>query len=201
MSRTPLLLVATRNRGKLRELSALLAEAHVDLRGLDAYPDAPVVEESGVTYLANAEMKARALARHANLPALADDSGLEVDALAGAPGVRSARFAGAQASDADNIALLLERMRGVPPTQRTARFRAVLAVAHPNGSGVFAEGLCEGLIGQTATGSAGFGYDPVFYYPPLSLTFAEIDAETKNRISHRAQACRRLVPLLRALLD
>lgn len=203
MNRARVLLVATRNRAKLRELTALLVDGHsgFGLRGLDAFPDAPIVEESGATYLANAELKAHALARHANLPALADDSGLEVDALHGAPGVRSARFAGEHASDADNIALLLDRLRGVPLPQRTARFRALIAIVHPNGIGVFAEGTCEGVIAEATTGSGGFGYDPIFYYPPLARTFAEIDAATKNRISHRAQACQRLAPLLRAILD
>lgn len=199
MSRGPVLLVATGNRGKLRELEALLTG--VELRGLDQVPDAPVVEETGLTYLANAELKARALARHANLPALADDSGLEVDALDGAPGIRSARFAGPRASDADNVALLLKRLHGVPPQQRTARFRAVIVVAHPNGSGVFAEGTCDGIITESPSGSAGFGYDPIFYYPPLESTFAQLAAKEKNRISHRARACQRLAPLLRALLD
>lgn len=200
MIHRPVLVVATRNRGKLRELAALLAPAAIELRGIDAFPGAPVVDEIGDTYRANAEAKARALARHTNLPTLADDSGLEVDALQGAPGVRSARFAGANASDADNLALLLERLRGVPAAQRSARFRAVLAVARPDGTGVFTEGTCEGLIAESTSGTSGFGYDPVFVYPPLSRTFAELDAATKNRISHRAQACERLLPLLGALL-
>jgi XTP/dITP diphosphohydrolase len=201
MNRRPVLLVATRNRGKLRELATLLAGTGIALQGLDDVPSAPAVDETGLTYLANAELKARALARHAHLPALADDSGLEVDALDGAPGIRSARFAGEQASDADNIALLLDRLRGVPPPRRTARFRAVIVVAHPNGSGVFSEGTCEGIIADAPSGGMGFGYDPVFYYPPLQRTFAELAAKAKNRISHRGQACQRLTPLLHALLD
>lgn len=196
MSRGPVLLVATRNRGKLRELRALLPLAGVALRGLDELPDAPAVEETGDSYLANAQLKAHALARHAQLPALADDSGLEVDVLHGAPGVRSARFAGAGASDADNIALLLERLRGVPPAQRSARFRAVIVIAHPDGREISSTGACAGVIAAAPRGTAGFGYDPIFYYPPLARTFAEIDAQTKNRISHRAQALKDLAPRL-----
>lgn len=201
MAQRPTLLVATRNQGKVRELNVLLASTGFELRGLADFPDAPHVAETADTYLGNAELKAQALARYTKLPTLADDSGLEVDALNGAPGVRSARFAGETASDADNIALLLQRLRGVADAQRTARFRAVIVVAHPNGTGVFASGSCDGVITQSPRGAGGFGYDPVFYVPSLSRTFAEIDADTKNRISHRARACASLAPLLRPLLD
>lgn len=200
MSRS-IVVIATRNRGKMRELETLLARAPITWRSLDAFPDAPTVEETGATYFENAALKARTLARFTGLPALADDSGLEVDALDGAPGVRSARFAGVHASDQDNIALLLERLHDVPPERRTARFRALIVVAHPDGREIFAEGTCDGVIIDTARGAHGFGYDPVFFYPPLARTFAEIAPETKDRISHRAQTCRRLEPQLAALLD
>jgi XTP/dITP diphosphohydrolase len=195
------LLVATRNAGKLHELRLLLADADVELRSLDAYPDAPRVDEIADTYLANAAAKALALACYTQLPALADDSGLEVDALDGAPGVRSARFAGSGASDAENLALLLDRLAGVAPSKRSARFRAVIVVARPDGSGVFTEGVCDGLISDTPRGGGGFGYDPVFFYPPLNRTFAEITPDEKNRISHRACACERLLPLLTTLFN
>jgi XTP/dITP diphosphohydrolase len=196
MNRRPVVVIATRNRGKVREIAALLAHAPIELRALDAFPGAPTVEETGATYYDNAALKAHALARFTQLPALADDSGLEVDALGAAPGIRSARFAGDHAADSDNIALLLDRLRGVPPSQRTARFRAVIVVAHPDGREISAEGTCEGLIAEHPCGIDGFGYDPVFYYPPLARTFAEIDAQTKNRISHRTQALRRIGVLL-----
>lgn len=196
MSRRAVVVIATRNRGKVREIEALLAHVPIELRALDAFPGAPTVEETGATYYDNAALKAHAVARFTKLRALADDSGLEVDALGGAPGIRSARFAGDHASDSDNISLLLDRLRDVPPTQRTARFRAVIVVAYPGGEELVAEGICEGLIAEQPSGTGGFGYDPVFYYPPLACTFAEIDAQTKNRISHRAQALQHLAVLL-----
>lgn len=198
-----ILVVATGNPGKRRELSALLALPGWTLRGLDEVPDAPAVVESGATFLANARLKAHALARHTGLPALADDSGLEVDALGGAPGVRSARFAadaGAGSGDAANIALLLARLRDVPAAQRTARFRCAVVVARPDGTELTAEGTCDGVITDAPRGSGGFGYDPVFLHPPLGRTFAELDAEEKDRISHRARAIAALRDRLHAFL-
>jgi XTP/dITP diphosphohydrolase len=196
----PPLVVATRNPGKRREITVLLAGAGVDLRDLRAYPSAPLVLEDHDSYLANAAAKAMALARWTNAPALADDSGLEVDALDGQPGVRSARFAGPFASDAENVDLLLQQLRDVEAPRRGARFRCVLVAARPDGTGVFAEGVCEGTIALAPCGDGGFGYDPVFYCPALQKTLAQLDAEAKNRISHRAQACARLRPLLAAFL-
>jgi len=200
-----ILVVATQNAGKLREYRALLADLGIELRSLSDVGDAPDVAEIGDTYLTNARAKACALAAHCRLPALADDSGLEVDALGGAPGVRSARFASDagralhSSVDAANRALLLERLRGVPDQRRTARFRCVIVVAHPDGRELVAEGSCEGSIVQTPRGSGGFGYDPVFLYPPLQRTFAELTAEEKDRVSHRALAVERLRPLLEIL--
>jgi len=185
----PVLLVATRNRGKVREFGELLAGSGMDLRGLADVAGAPRVVEDGATYLENARAKALAAARFAGLPALADDSGLEVDALEGAPGVRSARFAGPAATDTDNVALLLRRLAGVPAARRTARFRCVIVVARADGRTLHAEGTCEGTIAEGARGMDGFGYDPVFYYPPAGRTFAELPASEKNRVSHRARAC------------
>lgn len=188
------LLIATHNAGKLREYRALLAHLGVELRWLAQVADAPAVDETGNSYLANARAKAQALAAHTGLPALADDSGLEVDALGGAPGVRSARFAadaiqGALPGDERaNLTLLLERLRGVPHERRSARFRCTIVVAHPGGRELIADGTCEGLITSVPRGGAGFGYDPVFFHPALGRTFAELTAAEKNQVSHRARA-------------
>jgi XTP/dITP diphosphohydrolase len=194
-----ILVIATGNAGKLREYRALLADLDLELRSLDQVADAPAVEEHGDTYLANARVKAHALAAHCQLPALADDSGLEVDALGGLPGVHSARFAadaGLPSGDQANLSLLLERMRAVPDQRRTARFRCVIVVAWPDGRELVAEGTCEGLIIRVPRGSGGFGYDPVFLYPPAQRTFAELPADEKDRVSHRARAVERLLTLL-----
>lgn len=197
-----ILIVATGNAGKLREYRALLDDPAIALRSLAEVPDAPLVEESGDTYLANARAKAHALAAHCRLPALADDSGLEVDALGGLPGVRSARFAadaGRPTGERANLELLLDRMRGIPDERRTARFRCVIVVAWPDRPELVAEGTCEGLIIDPARGSGGFGYDPVFLYPPLQRTFAELASAEKDRVSHRARAVAMLRPSLRVL--
>ena len=194
------LVIATRNPGKLREYTALLGDLPVVLRDLDAFPGAPEVAENQDTYLGNARQKALTLARFTRLPTLADDSGLEVDALGGQPGVRSARYAGPAATDRDNIALLLERLSGVPSARRRARFRCVIVVAQPAGELLSSEGICEGWITTEAHGRGGFGYDPVFYFPAAGRTFAEIAPDEKNRVSHRAHACERLAPRLLAFL-
>lgn len=196
-----ILVAATGNAGKLRELRALLADPGLALRSLADYPDLPALVEDGDTFLANARQKAQAVARQTGLPALADDSGLEVDALGGGPGVRSARFAadaGAGSGDAANVALLLERLRDVPPPRRTARFRCAIVVAHPDGRELVAEGSCEGRITTAPRGSGGFGYDPVFLFG--ARTFAEIAAEEKDRVSHRGRAIAALRERLAAFL-
>jgi XTP/dITP diphosphohydrolase len=201
-----ILLLATDNAGKLREYRSLLGDLDIELRSLADVPDAPAVLENGTTYLANARAKAHALASHAHLPALADDSGLEVDALGGAPGVRSARFAAdaiwkdGPVDDRANVALLLGRMRKTPDGHRTARFRCVVVVARPDGRELTAEGTCEGVIAHTPRGDGGFGYDPVFVDPGLDRTFAELAAAEKDRISHRACAVEQIRPALRAFL-
>jgi XTP/dITP diphosphohydrolase len=183
--------LATRNAGKKREFDRLLVGLGIEIEDLSQHPSVPEVEETGDSYLANALLKARQVARHTGLPAMADDSGLEVDALAGAPGIHSARFAGSR-SDSDNLALLLTRLQGVSEEERTARFRCVLVLAKPDGTYISAEATCEGSITTAPGGRGGFGYDPVFFYPPARCTFAELDQAEKNRVSHRAQACRRL---------
>lgn len=188
-SARPELLIATTNAGKFREFVELLAGVPVILTSLAGRPDAPTVPEDGATYAANAAHKALTIARWSHCPALADDSGLEVDALGGAPGVHSARYAGLAQDSTENIAKLLRDLAGVPEHRRTARFRCVVVVACPDGATLTAEGVCEGRILAAPRGSGGFGYDPVFFCPPLGLTFAEMDAGTKHRLSHRARAC------------
>src|SRR5579862_8459896 len=168
-----MLLIATTNPGKLREFAELLADLPVTLQSLLDLPGSPTVPEDGSTYLENARTKALAIARWSGRIALADDSGLEVDALAGAPGVHSARYAGAAQDPRANLVKLLQALDGVPEARRTARFRCVLVVAKPSGETLAAEGTCEGCITGAPSGRGGFGYDPIFFYPPAARTFAE----------------------------
>ncbi|MBN1137815.1 MAG: XTP/dITP diphosphatase [Anaerolineae bacterium] len=187
------LLVATNNRGKAREYEELLAGLPLEVTFPAREGITLEVEESGATFEENARLKALAYARASGLLALADDSGLEVDALGGAPGVWSARYAGPGASDADRYQKLLDTLAGVPDGQRTARFRCVVALAWPNGAVRTAEGRCEGRIGWAPRGEHGFGYDPVFIVDGLGgQTMAELAPEIKNRISHRARAVQAL---------
>jgi XTP/dITP diphosphohydrolase len=179
------LVIATSNPGKFKEIAALLDGLNVLLQPLDRIEVPP---EGGESFQENAGVKATAVARASRQLALADDSGLEVEALGGQPGVRSARFGGSQATDADRNALILENLQGVPTAKRTARFRCVVAVADPQGRTRFAEGVCEGRIASAPRGTRGFGYDPIFEIPSLGKTFAEIEPEVKNRLSHRAKA-------------
>jgi XTP/dITP diphosphohydrolase len=194
------LLVATTNAGKVREFAQLLGDLPIDFKSLADFSGVPEITEDGATYESNALHKALTLARWSGCAALADDSGLEVDALAGAPGVHSARYAGTAQDSAANIAKLLAALQAVPLRQRTARFCCVIAVARPDGATLTSEGCCEGRILDGPRGSGGFGYDPVFLYPALGQTFAEIPAEVKNRLSHRARACEHLRPRLMAFL-
>jgi XTP/dITP diphosphohydrolase len=195
------LLVATNNPGKVREFKKLLAGLPVEItfpaqEGLNLN-----VEESGETFADNAGLKARAYAQASGLLTLADDSGLEVDALGGAPGVRSARYAGPGAGDEDRYRKLLAALAGVPETQRTARFRCVVALARPDGTLHTADGTCEGQIGFEPRGEHGFGYDPVFLVDGYDgQTLAELPPDLKNEISHRARAVQAARPLLAALL-
>lgn len=196
------LVFATRNKGKLRELRQLLPELKLDVLALDDIEGAPDIVEDGDTFAANAVLKARGIMLATGLPALADDSGLEVDALDGAPGVLSARYSGEGASDQDRIDLLLRNLRGVPADQRTARFRCVVAYVHPDQPDQveLSDGSCEGRILEQQRGSGGFGYDPVFYVEQLKQTFAQAPAEAKNRISHRGRAMQRMAVILRQRL-
>jgi XTP/dITP diphosphohydrolase len=184
------LVLATGNPGKTAELGELLSEWRLlEVRSLLDHPDVTLPEETGATYEANAVLKARAVAAATGLPALADDSGLEVDALGGAPGLTSARYG---ANDAERVTRLLAALGGGPPAERTARFRCVVALAWPDGRLVTADGACEGSIARTPSGTGGFGYDPVFLSTELGRTFAEATREEKARVSHRARALRAL---------
>lgn len=200
MSSKRILVLASRNRGKLNELRALLDE-RVDIRTLDDYPNAVETVEDGETFQANALKKARDVVAHTGEIALSDDSGLEVDALGGAPGVLSARFAGPSATDAANNAKLLEQLRDVPESKRTARFRCVLALVTPEGSEQTVEAAWKGVMLREERGDNGFGYDPLFFSPPQGKTSAELTREEKNRVSHRGQALVKARALIEALLE
>jgi XTP/dITP diphosphohydrolase len=193
------LLVATHNSGKKIEYLDLLAplEARICFPDdLDVYLD---VRETGTTYAENARKKAESYVRASELLTLADDSGLEVDALGGAPGIHSARYV--EGSDADRVQALLSDLRGVPWEERTARFRCIIMVVTQEGEAYDAEGVCEGRIAFEPVGEGGFGYDPVFYVPDYDATMAQLSRETKNRISHRARAVQAAFPTLERLLD
>lgn len=182
------IVVATRNPGKLKEIREALAGLPLKLISLKDCPGAPEVVEDGETFMENAVKKARAIAQYCGKRALADDSGLVADALNGAPGVRSARYAGENATDEMNNEKLLSALAGVPPDMRTASFICVVALATPGGELITAEGSCPGLILSAPRGQNGFGYDPIFLYPPLNQTFAEITRGQKLKVSHRGQA-------------
>ncbi len=186
MEQTLPLVIATRNRGKTAEIRELLADFPIEIKNLDDFGPIPEVEEDGQTFDDNAYKKASFTARVLGLPALADDSGLMVDALDGAPGVYSARYAGEEATDADNTEKLLREMTG--KENRKAAFMCVISLAVPTGAALTYEGRCEGTITEAPAGTAGFGYDPVFYYPPLEKTFAQMTSSEKNQVSHRGKA-------------
>ena len=195
-----LLLIATTNPGKLREIEAVFAGLPLQFEDLRQYPDLPAAVEDADTFMANAEKKALYYAEQTGLTALADDSGLEVDALGGAPGVLSARYAGKHGDDAANNAKLVAALAGVPAERRTARFRCAIAVADVDRILASSSGTIEGSIIDTPRGTNGFGYDPHFLLPQLGMTTAELEPEKKNRISHRGQALRAIAPTLAKLL-
>jgi XTP/dITP diphosphohydrolase len=196
------LLIATTNSGKLAEVAAILKKLPVELVPLSRIENAPAVVEDGRTFEENARKKARALAEFSGLLTLADDSGLEVDALGGALGVHSARYSGDDADDARNNQKLLNELTGVPEEKRSARFVCVLALCAPaalkGGERLF-RGECAGRIAFAPKGTNGFGYDPLFFYPPLNRTFAELDRDAKARVSHRGEALRKLAAALPSL--
>jgi XTP/dITP diphosphohydrolase len=190
------LLIATNNQGKIQEFQALLKGIPYELVTPSQLKLKLEVEESGETYRANAQLKALAFCRASGLLTLADDSGLEVDALDGEPGIRSARYAGHSATDMNKVDYLLSKLKAVPQEKRTARFRCVIALASPDGRVEFCEGTCEGLIAFEPRGKEGFGYDPVFLFPELGKTMAELPEEVKNRLSHRGRATQEAVKIL-----
>ena len=187
------LVLASGNPGKLRELSVILDDLGYRLRAQSEF-DVPEIPETGTTFVENAIIKARHAAALTGLAALADDSGIEVDALDGAPGVHSARFAGPGADDAANNALLVEKLRAVPPAQRSARYRAVIVFMRHAGdpSPLICEGSWEGMIQLEPVGDGGFGYDPYFFLPDQGCTSAQLSASEKNRLSHRGAALQEL---------
>ncbi|MDN5344566.1 MAG: XTP/dITP diphosphohydrolase [Clostridia bacterium] len=195
----PEIVIATHNPGKAREFQELLQGLNLVIRTLQDFPACQLPPETGSTFAENATLKARTVAEFTGLPALGDDSGLEVDFLNGAPGVYSARFAGEPANDRRNNTKLLHLLEAVPWGQRTARFRCALVLALPGGPQYLAEGTVEGWIAFEPRGEHGFGYDPLFYLPDLGRTMAELGEEGKNRLSHRARAVQNLWPVLSRL--
>ena len=180
------LILATRNQGKILEFRKLLSGFDIGIKGIEEFGPIPVVDEDGETFEDNAYKKAYFTAKVLGFPALADDSGLNVLALNGAPGVYSARYAGPAATDEDNNLKLLAEMKG--KTDRRAYFESVIVIAVPRGPALTYIGRCEGLIAEEPRGDEGFGYDPLFYYPPEKKTFAQMTQEEKNRVSHRGKA-------------
>ncbi len=180
------IVIATRNKGKTAEIREMLKDFSVNIKNLDDFGPIPEIEEDGDTFDENAYKKASVTAKILGIPALADDSGLLVESLGGAPGVYSARYAGAKATDKQRGEKLLEEMKG--KTNRKAAFECVISIAVPSGPALTYEARCEGLITEEPVGQNGFGYDPVFFFPELKKTFAELTRAEKNRVSHRGKA-------------
>lgn len=180
--------MATRNSGKVREIREMLAGLDLEVLSLLDFPNVPEIREDGQSYLVNAVQKARMVAEFTGEMALADDSGLEVDALDGTPGIYSARFAGPEANDERNVQKLLEALKSVPPEKRGASFQCVLVFSRPHGDDKAFTGSWQGRIHNFPLGEGGFGYDPVFFLPDQGVTVAQLPPEEKNRLSHRAQA-------------
>jgi len=185
-----ILVIATRNQGKTAEIKELLQNFPIKIKNMDDFGTIPHIDEDGETFDENAYIKASFAARVLGFPALSDDSGLMVEALGNLPGVHSARYGGKNATDEQRCALLLDEMKG--KRNRKAAFECVISIAVPRGPALTYEARCEGQIAEKPAGSNGFGYDPVFHYPPLNKTFAELSREEKNRVSHRGKALREL---------
>jgi len=190
------LLLATSNPHKLEEFRTLFSDLPLRLLSLNDIQLNVDVEETGNTFSENAELKGQAYAQMSHMLTLADDSGLEVDALGGLPGVHSARYLGRETSYEERFRVILEQLRGLPQEQRGARFRCVIALAEPSGKIYLVEGIVEGVIAESPRGTHGFGYDPIFFLPELGKTFAELEPVVKNRISHRARAAQSARKLL-----
>ena len=198
------LLVGTTNSGKLDEVQGYLKRLSFKILALQSLGKWPTVVENGATFEENALKKAKALAEYSGYLTLADDSGLEVDALNGAPGIYSARYGGEEGNDQKNNEKLLSALKGVPEEKRTGRFVCVLALCAPNASRMkewTVRESCEGRIALAPKGGNGFGYDPIFFYPPLGMTFGEIDRETKARVSHRGKALEKLARIFPTIVD
>lgn len=193
------LVIASRNKGKVTEYRRLLADLPFEVLSLADFPALPEIEEHGRTFAENALLKAETVSRLTGELALADDSGLEADALDGRPGLYSARYSGPGATDEQNNLKLLAELSGLPDSQRTARFRAAIAIAGPGLTPRLAEGFCSGTIAHSPRGTSGFGYDPLFFVPEAGKTFAEMDGSEKNRYSHRARAFAAAREILRRL--
>lgn len=197
------LVLATRNPGKIVEFRRILEQLHprsIDLVGLEHFPQLRDVEETGDTFLENALLKARTICQESGLPAIADDSGLCIDALEGAPGVLSARWSGVHGNDAANIEKVLEQLGSIPDSERSAHFTCVSAFVMPDGRESTAEGILSGTILRRPIGNYGFGYDPIFLPEGSELSLAELDAQKKDLISHRGQSLRSIAPRVAAML-
>lgn len=195
------LVLATRNPAKVREIAAIYGHLKIAWLTLSDFHEIGAVREEGVTYAENATAKAHAVSVESGLPALADDSGVEIDALGGSPGIHSARFLGPSATDAERNGRILHLLEAIPDPRRTARYVAAVALALPDGTVRVFEGTCEGWIARTLRGTGGFGYDPIFVPRGETRTMAEIPGEVKNRISHRARALRAAEPYVRELFN
>ena len=199
IAEVPKLLLATTNPGKIREYRSLLGDLGYEIVTLAEQGINEVASELGNSYEQNAQLKAATYARLTKLITVADDSGLEVDALDGEPGIHSARFAGKDATDADRMRTLLAKLADIPWEKRGAHFRCVIAIVAPEGQSQLCDGECHGTIAFQAGGENGFGYDPIFYLPEIGKTMAEISFEMKNQVSHRAQASRKAREVLKRL--
>ncbi|MBM4236299.1 MAG: XTP/dITP diphosphatase [Firmicutes bacterium] len=192
----PKLVLATGNKNKVREIQELLADLPFTIATIEDYPGLVMPEEDQPSFAGNAALKAEAVSKFSGELVLADDSGLEVDALGGRPGVYSARYAGEEGNYAANNQLLLQELSGLPPEQRAARFVCAIAICIPGDQTYIIEESCSGVIAEELKGKGGFGYDPLFIYEPAGLTFAEMSAEEKNKVSHRGRALKRVRKLL-----
>lgn len=194
------IVLATGNQGKVKELTEILSDLEAEVLSLKDFPEIGDIIEDGNSFEENAIIKAKAVCNATGLISLADDSGLEVDYLNGAPGIYSARFAGEGKSDIDNNMKLLSLLTDVPTEKRTARFRCVIAICTPEGEVHTTDGACEGVVGFEMKGEKGFGYDSLFYLPEYELTFGELDPDIKNKISHRGRALLRAKDVLARIL-
>ncbi len=194
-------MIATRNKGKIREIREVLNGLGLRIYALSDFPDVPDIEEDGKNFTENALKKARFYSKYFEMMTIADDSGLEVDSLKGLPGIYSARYAGEGRSSQANNQKLLRELQGVPVSKRGAKFKCLLAMVSPDGKEAIAEGSCKGSIGFKEKGKRGFGYDPLFFLPKNGKTMAELSLEEKNKISHRGKALRKLRKLIKTLKD